>query len=120
MKLDTQSRSSLLILNMILQIVDFDPKLGRFGHKIAMCSNIYEIRHLVEIEHANYKYGTWKWWSWPKIVDLGKFCPRTEICSNFYVILHSQQMEHASYEYNTRHGLERSRDYCLRTCSEWL
>ena len=34
-------------------------KLGRFGLKIAMCSNFYEIWHLVQIEHPNYEYGTW-------------------------------------------------------------
>ena len=45
MKFGTQSRSSLLILNMIFEIVDLDPKLGRFGLKIAMCSNFYEIWH---------------------------------------------------------------------------
>ena len=38
----------------------------------------------------------------------------TEIGSDFYEMLHSQQMEHANYEYNTRHGLERLRDYYLR------
>ena len=79
-----------------------------------MCSNIYEIWHLVQIEHANYEYGTWNWWSWPKIIDLDKFCLSTEICSNFYQILHSQQMEYANYEYNTCHGLERSHDYLPR------
>ena len=40
MKFGTQSRSSLLIINMIFIIADLDPKfkyLGRFGLKIAMC-----------------------------------------------------------------------------------
>ena len=97
-----------------MKIADLDPKLGRFGLKIAMCSKIYEIWCLVQIKHANYKYGTWNWWSWPKIIDWGKFCPSTEICSNYYEILHTQQMEHANYEYNTRHGLKRLRDYWLR------
>ena len=78
-----------------------------------MCSNIYEIWHLVEIEHANYEYGTWNWRSWPKIIDSDKVCPNTEIGSDFYEMLQSQQLEHANYEYNTRHGLERLRDYCL-------
>ena len=27
--------------------------LGRIGLKIAMCSNFYEIWHLLQIEHAN-------------------------------------------------------------------
>ena len=69
-----------------------------------MCSNFYEIWHLVQIEHVNYQYGTWNWWSWTKIIASGKFCPNTEICSDFYKIWHSQQMEHANYEYNTRRG----------------
>ena len=47
--------------------------------------------------------------------DSDKVCPSTEICSDFYELLHSQQLEHANYEYNTRDGLERSCDYCLRT-----
>ena len=51
MKFSTESRSSLLILN------------------IEMCSNFYEIGYLVQMEHANYEYGTWNWWSWPKIID---------------------------------------------------
>ena len=92
MKLDTQNRSSLLIVNMVFSNADRDPKLDKFGHKIAMCSNIYEIWHLVEIEHANYEYGTWNWRSWPKIIDSDKVCPSTEIGSNFYEMLHSQQM----------------------------
>ena len=87
--------------------------MGRFGLKIVMRSNFYEIWHLVQIEHANYEYVTWNWWPWPKIIDSGKFRHNTEICSDFYEIWHSQQ-EHANYEYNTRHALECSRDYWLR------
>ena len=98
--------------------MDLDPKLGRFGHKIAVCSNFYEIWHLVQTEHANYKYGAWNRWSWLKIIDSGKFCPNTEICSNISEIWHSQEMEHANFEYNTRQSLERSRDYCIG--SGWL
>ena len=48
----------------------------------------------------------------PKL-QIWTVCPSTQIGSNFYEMLHSQQMEHANYEYNTRHGLERLRDYCL-------
>ena len=84
--------------------------MGRFGLKIAMCSNFYEIWHLLQIEHANYEYCTWNWWSWPKIIDSGKFCPNTQIWFDFYEIWDSQQLEHANYEYNTRDGLVRSRD----------
>ena len=60
MKFGTRSRSSLLILNMTFENCGSqNPKLGRFGHKIAVCSNFYEIWHLGQTEHANYKYGAW-------------------------------------------------------------
>ena len=39
--------------------------------------------HLVQIEYADYEYGTWNWWSWPTLLDLGKFGPNTEICTKF-------------------------------------
>ena len=35
------------------------------------------------MEHADYEYSTWNWWSWPKIIDSGKFVSNTEICSDF-------------------------------------
>ena len=74
------------------------------------------------IANANYEYGTWNWWSWPKIIDSDKFGPNIEICSKFYEIWHSQQIEYFNYEYNTRHCLERWLDYWLRMIivSEWL
>ena len=78
--------------------------------KLQCIPTFNEIWHLVQIEHANYEYGTWNRWSWPKIIDLDKLCPNTEICSDFYEIWHSQQMKHVNYEYNTHHDLERSRD----------
>ena len=125
MKFDTQSRSSLLILNMIFENSWSWPKiknLSRFGLRIAMCSNFYEIWHLVKIEQANYEYNTWNWLSWSKIIYSGKFGPNTEICSDFFQIWHSYQIEHANYECNTRQWLERSRDYWFRMIigSEWL
>ena len=46
MKFDTQSRSSSLILDMIFENCVSWPEiknLGRFGLKIAMCSNFYKI-----------------------------------------------------------------------------
>ena len=58
MKSGTQSRSSLLILNMIFEIEDLEPKLVRICLKISICSNFYEIWHLAQIEHANYEYVT--------------------------------------------------------------
>ena len=61
MKSGTQSRWSSLTLNMIFESSGSWPEikyLGRFGLKIAMWSNFYEIWHLVQIEHASYEYNT--------------------------------------------------------------
>ena len=58
MKFSTQSRSGLLILNMIFENCGSWPEiknLGRFGLKIAMCANFIEIWHLMQTEHANYE-----------------------------------------------------------------
>ena len=33
-------------------------KYAKFGLKTEMCSNVYDIWHLVQIEHANYEYST--------------------------------------------------------------
>ena len=68
----------------------------------------------MQIEHANYEYSTWNWWSLPKIVDSGKFCPNTESSSDFHETWHSQQIEYANGEYNARQCLERLHDYWLR------
>ena len=65
-KFGTQSRSGLLILNMIFENCASLPEiinLGRFGLKIAICSNSYEIWHLLQIEQVSYEYSTWNWWS---------------------------------------------------------
>ena len=121
MKFGIQSRSSFLILNMIFWITEIKC-MGRFGLKIVICSNFYEIWQLVQIEYVDYEYSTWNWLSWPKIIDSGKCGPNTEIYSDFYEIWHSQQIEHANYEYNFCQCLERWRDYWVRMIldSEWL
>ena len=72
-KFGTQSRLSFLILNMIFENCGSWPETRNF----------YEIRHLVQIEHANYEYSTSNWWSWTKIIDSRKFGRNTEICSDF-------------------------------------
>ena len=74
MQCGTQRRSHLFILSMISVNWPEIKKLDRFGLKLSMCSNFYEIWYLVQIEHANNEHGTWNWWSWPKIIDSGKFC----------------------------------------------
>ena len=86
MKFGTQSRSSLLILNMILKNCGSWPGIknfGRYGLKIAMCFNFNENWRWVQIEQANYVYGIWNWWSRPKIIDLGKFVPTLKFAPIF-------------------------------------
>ena len=73
MKFGTQIKSNILIMNILIGIDDFDPKFAKFGLRTEMCSNFYEIWYLEQIEHADYEYCTWNWWSWPKTIDLGKF-----------------------------------------------
>ena len=61
MKSGTQSMSSSIILNMIFENCRSWAEiknLGRFGFKIAMCSNFYEIWHLVQSKHASYEYNS--------------------------------------------------------------
>ena len=69
MKSGTQSWSSSLILNIIFETYGSWPEiknLGRFGLKIAMYSNFYEIRLLVQIKHASSEYSQLSralaWW----------------------------------------------------------
>ena len=114
MKFGAQSRSSLLILNMIFENCGSSHEfkiLGRLGLKIGMCSNFYEIWHLLQTKHGNCEYCTWYWWSWPKTINSDILGPNTEICSDFYEIWHLQQIENANYEYKTRQCLELLRDY---------
>ena len=61
MKFDTQSRSSSLIINMIFEIVDLDPKLNTWQIWSQYCNVIdfYEVWHSEQIEHANYEYINW-------------------------------------------------------------
>ena len=61
MKFDTQSRSSSLIINMIFEIVDLDPKLNTWqiwSHNYNV-TDFYEVWHSEQIEHANYEYINW-------------------------------------------------------------
>ena len=62
MKFSTQNRPSSLILDMIFENYGSWPEiknLDRFGLKIAMWFNFFEIWHLVKIDHANNEYSTW-------------------------------------------------------------
>ena len=58
MKFDAQSRSSSLIVNMIFQIVDLDPKLNTWQIWFQNCNvtDFYEVWHSEHIEHASYEY----------------------------------------------------------------
>ena len=59
MKFGTQSRSSLLIINMIFEIADFGPKLKTWQIWSQNCNvpDFYEIWQSEQIGHANnYEY----------------------------------------------------------------
>ena len=58
MKFGTQSRSSLLIINMVFEIAGLDPKLNTWSQNCNL-PDFYEILHSEQIEHANYKYINW-------------------------------------------------------------
>ena len=60
MKFGTQNKSNMLIINILIEIDDFQPKLqiSKFGPKTEIFSNFYEIWHSQQIEHANYEYNT--------------------------------------------------------------
>ena len=49
MKFGSQSKSSLLIVSMIFEIADFDPKSNY------SVPDFYEYWHSEQIEHANYQ-----------------------------------------------------------------
>ena len=61
-KLGNQNRSSSLIINMIFEIADLDPKLIIYKQIWSQNWNVtdfYEIWHSEQIEHANYEYINW-------------------------------------------------------------
>ena len=78
MKFGNQSRSSSLIINMIFEIADRDPKLKTLADLVSK---------LIMIVTQIYKFA--------------KFGPKTEMCSNFYETFALEQMEHNNYEYST-------------------
>ena len=61
MKFGNQSRSGLLIINVMFEIADLDPKLklGQIWSQNSNAPNFYEILHSEQIEHANLEYSTW-------------------------------------------------------------
>ena len=62
MKFGTQTRSSLLIMNIIFEIADLDPKLNTLKLQCNQNCNVtdfYKIWHSEQIEHANYEYINW-------------------------------------------------------------
>ena len=55
MKFGNQSRLSSLIINMIFEIADLDPKkLGQIWSQNCSVPNYYEIWYSEQIEHTNY------------------------------------------------------------------
>ena len=61
MKVGNQSRSSLLIINIIFEIAGLDPKFKAWAISSQNCNvtDFYEIWHSEQIEHANYEYINW-------------------------------------------------------------
>ena len=57
----TQSRSSLLIINVIFEISYYDRKLKTRADLVPklQLSKFYEIWYSEQIEHANYEYINW-------------------------------------------------------------
>ena len=91
MKFGTQNKSNMLIINILIGIDDLDPKLQIceiWSQNWNVLQFLWNLA-LEQMEHANYKYSTWNWWSWPKIIDSGKFGPKIAMCSNFHEIWHS-------------------------------
>ena len=58
MKFGSQSKSSSLIIIMIFDIADLDPKLNSWEDLALNCNvlDFYEIWHSEQIEHANHEY----------------------------------------------------------------
>ena len=58
---DTQSRSSSLIMTMIFEIPDLDPKLNTCADLVSklQCARVYEIWHSGQIECTHYEYSIW-------------------------------------------------------------
>ena len=91
MKFRTQNKSNRLIIDILIGIDNLDPKL-QICEILSQNWNVLQFSWnlvLKQMEHASYKYSTWNWWSWLKIIDLGKFGPKIEMCSNFHEILRS-------------------------------
>ena len=85
--------------------------------QIAVCSNFYEIWHLVQFEHANYEYGTCELYELMILTQNYRFGQILSKHWNLFQFLWNLTLttiEHANYQYKTRHGLESSRDYWLR------
>ena len=91
MKFGAHNKSNMLIMNILIGIDDLDPKLQIceiWSQNWNVLQFLWNLA-LEQMEHANYEYSTWNWWSWPKIIDSGKFGPKIEMCSNFHEIWHS-------------------------------
>ena len=77
MKFDNQIRSSLLIINMIFEIADLDPKLKTWANlvpklkfsQIFMKFDTHSKSNVLNID-----------------ILVTKFDPKTEMCSNFYQV----------------------------------
>ena len=85
-KSGTQIAESLLIINMIFEVEDLDPKWKSWADSVWSQTNV------------NYEYINWNWWPWPNITNLPNFVPKLKInrCSNIYEVRYQHQMEYSS------------------------
>ena len=61
MKFDTQNKSNMLNINILIGITDLWPKITNLRNlvpKLIFFSNFYEIWHSQQIKHANCEYNT--------------------------------------------------------------
>ena len=90
----------MLIINMLIEILmtlTQNYKFAKFGLKTEMCSNFYEIWHLEQIEHANYEYSTWNWWSRPKNYRVRQIWSQSWNVRSVYEFWHSELIEYINF-----------------------
>ena len=69
MKVGTQNKWNMLIINILIGTDDLDPKLqickiwSQNWNVIQFLWNLA----LEQMEHANYEYSTWNWWYWSNL-----------------------------------------------------
>ena len=80
--------NNMLIINTLIGIDDRDSNLQIWSQNWNFLQFLWNLA-LELLEHANYEYSTWNWWSWAKIIDSGKCGLKIEMCSNYHEFWHS-------------------------------